>query len=64
MLGGGLSNQEKLYGTAITDAKEKMKNKARNLGADAVVGVQISTVSPGNVNYIIVIVNGTAVNFE
>ena len=41
-----------------------MKNKARNLGADAVVGVQISTVSPGNVNYIIVIVNGTAVNFE
>lgn len=64
VFGGGLVNQENLYGSALTKAKSKMKSKALALGADAIVGVQVAVVSPGELNDIIVIVNGTAVKLE
>lgn len=64
VLGGGLANQENLYGQALTRAKNKMISKAVDLGANAVVGVQISITSPGGLNNIIVVTNGTAVKLK
>lgn len=61
ILGGGLANQEKLYTQALNNAIEKMERKARDLGANAIVGVSTNIVSPGNLNNIIVIATGTAV---
>ena len=61
LLGGGLANQEKLYSQALHNAMGKMKEKAENLGADAIIGVSTSIVSPGNLNNIIVIATGTAI---
>lgn len=62
LMGGGLSNQEKLFGSAYASAKKKMMSKATALGGNAVVGMQLTVTSPGNLNDIIVIVTGTAVN--
>lgn len=64
LLGGGLSNQENLYTQALNSAISKMKTKAANLGADAIIGVSTNIVSPGNLNNIIVIVTGTAVSLN
>ena len=61
LMGGGLSNQEKLFGSAFDAAKKKMFDKAVALGGNAVVGMQVTVTSPGNLNNIIVIVTGTAV---
>lgn len=62
LLGGGLVNQEKLFGEAYEKACDKMISKAPN--ADAIVNVQVQISSPGGVNYIIVLVTGTAVKLE
>ena len=62
LLGGGLANQEKLFGAAYKNACEKMKEKMPK--ADAIVNIQVQMASPGNLNNIIVIVTGTAVKLE
>ncbi len=59
LIGGGLANQENLFGTAYQNACEKMK--AKKPKADAIVNIQVQVASPGNLNNIIVIVTGTAV---
>lgn len=59
LIGGGLANQENLFGSAYKNACEKMKAKMPN--ADAIVNIQVQVASPGNLNNIIVIVTGTAV---
>lgn len=61
VFGGGMANQEKLYGRALDTAMSHLEEKAKNLGADAIVGISTNLVSPGNVNNIIVVVTGTAV---
>lgn len=38
-----------------------LESKAIQLGADAIVGISVNLVSPGNANNIIVVVTGTAV---
>ena len=60
-LGGGLVNQEKLFDAAFAEAKKKMFLKARGLGGNAVIGMNVSFTSPGNLNNMIVLVTGTAV---
>lgn len=57
--GGGLANQENLFGAAFRSACGKMESKA--YGADAIVGIHTEVLSPGNLNNIIVVVTGTAV---
>ena len=59
LIGGGLANQENLFGSAYKTACEKMKAKMPK--ADAIVNIQVQIASPGNLNNIIVIVTGTAV---
>lgn len=61
LFGGGLVNQEKLYSAALHNAINAMKAKAEHMGADAIIGVSTSIVSPGNLNDIIVIATGTAI---
>ena len=61
LIGGGLANQERLYTFAVNNAMERMKEKAKALGADAIVGVSTNFTSPGNLNNMIVVVTGTAV---
>lgn len=61
LIGGGLISQEGLYTSALSKAISKMKQKAEDLGADAIIGVSTNLSSPGNVNYMIVTVTGTAV---
>ena len=60
-IGGGLVNQEGLYTNALKRAMDRMEEKARNLGADAIVGVSTNFTSPGGLNSMIVAVTGTAV---
>ena len=61
LVGGGLSNQEGLFGGAFAAAMDAMLAKAQARGANAVVGMSLTVTSPGNLNNIIVIVTGTAV---
>ena len=61
LAGGGMANQEKLYGKAVNTAMLHLESKAIQLGADAIVGISVNLVSPGNANNIIVVVTGTAV---
>lgn len=61
VLGGGMANQEKLYDKAVNTAMLHLESKAIQLGADAIVGISVNLVSPGNANNIIVVVTGTAV---
>ena len=63
VLGGGLANQEKLFGTAFTTAKARMLEKARLRGGNAVVGMSLS-VTPAATNNVFVIVAGTAVKLK
>lgn len=63
LMGGGLSNQELLFGSNLENATERMIAKAKHLHADAIIGVQTSFTSPGNVNYMIIALTGTAVKF-
>jgi uncharacterized protein YbjQ (UPF0145 family) len=62
LFGGGLANQENLFGSALNSATSTMKSKA--FGADAIVGIRTEVLSPGNLNNIIVVVTGTAVKLE
>jgi uncharacterized protein YbjQ (UPF0145 family) len=64
IIGGGLINQEKLFGNAFEKAKERMIQKAFDRGGNAVVGMQVSFASPGGVNEMIVVVTGTAVKIK
>ena len=64
ILGGGLANQENLFGAAYQKACSKMEEKAKQKHANAVVGIQTQVLSPGNLNNIIVVVTGTAVSLE
>lgn len=59
--GGGLANQEELYSSALRKAMDKMEQKAKKLGADAVIGVSTNFTSPGGLNSMILVVTGTAV---
>ena len=62
LIGGGLANQEKLFGVAFASAKKKMCQKALDLGGNAIVGMQTTVTSPGSLANMIVIVTGTAVH--
>ena len=59
ILGGGLADQEGVFGRALHRATSLMISKAPD--ADAIVGVHTEILSPGNLNHIIVVVTGTAV---
>ena len=61
VLGGGLGNQEKLFGRGFENACTKMKTKASAMDADAIVGINYTVSSPGTTGNIIVTVTGTAV---
>ena len=60
VMGGGLANQENLFGGAFASAKTKMLQKAMERGGNAVVGMSVNVTSPGNLSNIIAIVTGTA----
>ncbi len=64
LIGGGLGNQEKLFGSAFSNAKANMEKKAEALGADAIIGVTCSFTSPGNLPNMILVLMGTAVKLE
>ena len=64
MVGGGLANQEKLFGSAFSAARSHMESKAFALGADAIVGVKSNFTSPGGANNMILVLMGTAVKLE
>lgn len=64
LVGGGLTNQEQLFGTAFANAKKKMFDKAKEVGANAVIGMQTTVTSPGGINNIIVVTTGTAVKLR
>lgn len=61
LFGGGLANQENLFGLALQEATKKLVAKATALGADAVVGMQSNFTAPGSTNHMILTVIGTAV---
>lgn len=62
IVGGGLANQENLFGRAFSFAKIKMIKKAFSLGGNAVVGMSVSLASAAN--NILVVVTGTAVKLK
>ncbi|MGN8896193.1 YbjQ family protein [Flavonifractor sp. HCP28S3_F3] len=64
VLGGGMANQENLFGNAFNAAKGKMLKKAKERGGNAVVGTSVTLTSPGGANNMIVLVSGTAVKVE
>ncbi len=64
LIGGGLATQENLFSFAFEKAKEHMVERAAELKADAIVGMQTNVTSPGNLNYIIVTLTGTAVKLK
>ena len=62
LLGGGLVNQEILFGTEYDRAMNRMYQKAILLGGNAVIGMQTALTSAAN--YIILTVSGTAVKLK
>ena len=64
LIGGGLANQEKLFGNAYTNALTKMQTKAKEMGADAVVGITVNFTGAANTGSVIVALVGTAVRLE
>ena len=61
LMGGGLANQENLFGAAFKNAKKLMFNKAQQLGGNAVVGMNLQLSGSGTTGHMIVVVTGTAV---
>ena len=64
MMGGGLTNQESLFNSALSKAKQHLMSSASAMGADAVIGIHQSFTSPGGVNYMILALIGTAVTLK
>lgn len=64
LVGGGLANQEELYGSAFKTAKEKMFEKARKIGANAIVGIETQFAGCGTTAHMILTVTGTAVKIK
>lgn len=64
LIGGGMTNQEQLFGTAFANAQKKMFDKAKEVGGNAVIGMQTTVTSPGENNHIIVVTTGTAVKLR
>lgn len=61
LIGGGMANQEGLFGGALSKATQHLISNANLLGADAVIGIQQSFTAPGGVNTMILVLTGTAV---
>ncbi len=61
LIGGGLANQEGLFGSALSKATSHLTSNASALGADAVIGIKQSFAAPGGVNSMILVLTGTAV---
>lgn len=64
LMGGGMGNQENLFGYAFAKAQEHLIEKAKAMGADAIVGIKQSYTSPGSLNNMVLILTGTAVKLE
>ena len=64
LVGGGLTNQENLYGSAFQTAKNKMFEKAREIGANAIVGIETQFTGCGTTANMILTVTGTAVKIK
>lgn len=64
LLGGGMSNQEKLFGAAFKNAKKLMFDKAKQKGANAVVGMTLQYAGCGTTGHMVVIATGTAVKLK
>ena len=64
LFGGGMANQEKLFGTAYKNALSKMEAKANDVNADAIVGMSVSFTGAANSGSVIVALVGTAVKIE
>lgn len=64
LMGGGMANQENLFGSAFKNAKKLMFNKAEQMGANAVVGMNLQYTGSGTTGHMVVIVTGTAVKLK
>lgn len=64
ILGGGMANQEKLFGTAYQNALNKMMNKAKEKNANAIIGISLNFTGAANTGSVIVALIGTAVKVE
>ena len=64
LIGGGMANQEKLFGNAYRNALSKMEAKAKEAGADAIMGLLLNFTGAANTGSVIVALIGTAVKIE
>lgn len=64
MLGGGMANQEKLFGGAYQSSLTKMKTKAQEMNADAIIGLTVNFTGAANTGSVIVALVGTAVKIQ
>ena len=64
LFGGGMANQEKLFGTAYKNALSKMEAKVNEVNADAIVGLSVSFTGAANSGSVSVALVGTAVKIE
>ena len=64
LLGGGMANQEKLFGNAYQNALNKMIDKAKEKNANAIIGISLNFTGAANTGSVIVALVGTAVKVE
>lgn len=64
LIGGGFANQENLFGNAMSTALSHLEQRARSMGAHAVIGLQTSFTAPGGANSMILALTGTAVTLR
>ncbi len=64
VMGGGMANQENLFGSAFKRAKKLMFDKAEKKGANAVVGMTLQYTGSGTTGHMVVVVTGTAVKLK
>ena len=63
-LGGAFADQAEKYEKCFEEAKQELLRKAVLLGANAIVGMQVSQVFHSNELYMIIVVTGTAVKIK
>ena len=64
LIGEGFLKQNSLFRQAVSTARKQLESAASEMGADAVVGVLISSTSMASTGNIIVTATGTAVKIE
>ena len=64
LIGEGFLKQNSLFRQSVAKARMQLESEAREMGADAVVGVLISNTSMASTGNVIVTATGTAVKIE